>query len=348
LFHQHHRLLHAILALSLLCGSHALAAVRHVHLPYANGKVDFYSEASQCVIVFNGMIDKASIKAMADGFRQLPLAECSERIMVLNSLGGVPGIAYGYGELLRKYGFDTEVSSGGLCSSACAYLFLSGRKRFIDDKSRYGVHQHTREGVCSTSLTEREEQRLRKVADPSVPAQTIDRLIELIVATDCKGMSYVSPQSLVELSIANTRQSQISNSIQSAIETQELQEIERFRAAASGPWRRSGGGKTLTVFTRGVTEPPPGGRPAVWGLINHAADRVHAQTGATYRSYEALHEANCEKQTLNVILAFYTSEAMGEGRIVWKAGKLPPTPVKPKTPAEIIYKMACGSAVSGS
>jgi len=39
--------------------------------------------------------------------------------------------------------------------------------------------------------------------------------------------------------------------------------------------------------------------------------------------------------------------AMGEGRIVWKTGKLPPTPVKPKTPAEIIYKIACGSAASG-
>ena len=321
--------------------------MRHVQQTYANGKVDFYSEAPQCVIVFNGMIDKVSVKAMAEGFRQLPLAECSERIMVLNSLGGVPAIAFGYAELLRKYEFDTEVSSGGVCSSACAYLFLSGRKRVIDDKSRYGVHQHIREGVCNPTLTEREEQRLRKTADPSVPAPTIDRLIELIAATDCKGMAYVSAQSLVELSIVNARQSQISSAIRSAIETQELQEIERFRAAASGPWRRSGGGKTLTVFTRGVTDPASGGGPAIWGLINHAAERVHAQTGETYRTYEALHEANCENQTLRVILGFYTREAMGEGAVIWKTGKLPPTPVKPKTPAAIIFQQACGTPVTG-
>lgn len=345
--HLKYRLLAILSGLVLSHCATVFAEVRHVQQTYANGKVDFYAEASQCVIVFNGMIDKLSVKAMAEGFRQLPLAGCSERIMVLNSVGGIPAIAFGYAELLRKYEFDTEVSSGGVCSSACAYLFLSGRKRVIDDRSRYGVHQHAREGVCNPTLTEREEQRLRKAADPSVPAATIDRLIELIAATDCKGMAYVSPQSLAELSIANRRQSQISTAIRSAIETQELHEIERFRAAASGPWRRTGGGKTLTVFTRGVTDAPSGSGPAIWGLINHAAERVHTQTGETYRTYEALHEANCENQTLRVILGFYTREAMGEGAIIWKTGKLPPTPVKPKTPAAIIYEQACGTAVTG-
>ena len=98
----------------------------------------------------------------------------------------------------------------------------------------------------------------------------------------------------------------------------------------------------LTVFTRSTSEPRASGKPAIWGLINHAADRTESQSGEPYRSYESLQEADCEQQTLTVIRGFYTRETMGEGRVVWKTGRLAAVPVKPKTPAEVFYRLACG------
>ena len=335
----------ALLIITLACCGHALAAVRHVHLPYPGGKVDVYSESAQCVIVIEGLLDRGSAKSVSDAFRLLRPSECAERIVVFNSAGGTPNLAYSYAELIRKNGFDTEVAKQGMCSSACAYAFLGGGRRFIDDKARFGVHQHTRKGVCTPALTEDEDRRLRRIAEPVMPAAAIDRFIELIAATDCRTMAFLSSEVLNGLSIANAQQSRISPVIQEAIEARALQEVAALRATASGPWVRAAGDKALTVFTRSAAEPPAGGKPMIWGLVNHVADRMHRQAGEHYRSFEALNEADCEKQTLAVILGLYTREAMGEGRIVWKTGRLAPTSVKPNTPAAVYYKLACGVAV---
>ena len=59
----------------------------------------------------DGLLDRGSVKAIADGFRQLKPSECAERIMVLNSSGGIPTIAYGIADLVRKFDFDTEVAN---------------------------------------------------------------------------------------------------------------------------------------------------------------------------------------------------------------------------------------------
>ena len=337
----------ALLIVTLAYCGHALAAVRHIHLPYPGGKVDVYSEAAQCVIVVEGLLDRGSAKSVSDAFRVLRPSECVERIVVFNSAGGVPNIAYSYAELIRKNGFDTEVAKQGLCSSACAYAFLGGGRRFIDDKARFGVHQHTRKGVCSPALTEDEDRRLRRVAEPAMPVAAVDRFIELIAATDCRVMAFLSREVLNELSIVNVRQTRVSTEIQSAIEARALQEIAALRATASGPWVRAAGDTALTVFTRSAAESPAGGKPLIWGLVNHAADRMHRQAGEYYRSFEALNEADCDKQTLTVILGIYTRDAMGEGRIVWKTGRLAATAVKPRTPAEVYLRMACGSATPG-
>lgn len=328
------------------CAS-AFASVRHVNLPYANGNVDVYVEAGQCVIAVEGLLDRNSVKAIADGFRQLRPSECSERIMVLNSPGGIPTIAYGVADLVRKFEFDTEVAGHGLCASACTYIFLGGRKRFVDEKSRIGVHRHVRDGVCSDLLTEGEEQRLRKLVDPAMSPANVNRLIELILATDCKNMAFLSPAVLNELTITNAAQSKISRTIQAAMDAQDTRETEKFRANASGAWSRAAADRALTIYTRPILEPRADGKPAIWGLIDYAMDRSELQSGELYRAYEALHEADCELQQLTVLRGFYTREAMGAGRIVWKTGRLAPVAVKAKTPAAIIFQQACGVAVTG-
>jgi hypothetical protein len=335
-----------MLVLTLLRSADAAAAVRETHLTHARGNVDVYVESGQCVIVIEGLIDRDSVKPIAEGFRQLRPSECKERIMRLNSPGGIPNIAYGVADLLRKFEFDTEIADRGLCASACTYIFLGGRKRYIGDKSRFGVHQHSRDGVCSAVLTDNEQQRIRRILAPSMPPPAIDRLIVLILATDCKGMNFLARGDLAELSIANAQQSRINKAIQNAMEVYDNQETEKLRTSASGPWVRSAGDKAITVFTRGIANISDGGKPAIWGLVNHVAEKVEEMSGERYRSYESLLEADCERQTLAVIRGFFIREEMGEGRIVWKTGRMAPVPVKARTPDEVFYKEACGRPLS--
>ena len=344
--HFKYRLRALILALALGCCATAFAAVRHVHLPYPGGKVDVYTEAAQCVIVIEGQLDRGSAQSVSSAFRLLRPSECAERVVVFNSAGGTPNIAYSYAELIRKNGFDTEVARQGLCASACTYAFLGGERRFIDEKARFGVHQHTRNGICSPALTDDEDRRLRSIAEPVMPAPAIDRFIGLIASIDCREMAFLAPEILDELSIVNARLTRVSAAIRSAMETRAMQEIAAVRATARGPWVRGGGGAALTVFTRNAAGPPADSRPAIWGLVNHAEDRTHPQAGERYRSYEALHEVDCENQAITVILGVYAREAMGQGRIVWRTGRLPPTPVKPNTPSAIYFRLACGTAVT--
>lgn len=75
----------------------------------------------------------------------------------MDSLGGnlLEGIRLG--ETLRRYGCSTQIGRSvpddypgsnfrvlepGECYSACAYAFLGGVRRRVDEHSRYGVHQH--------------------------------------------------------------------------------------------------------------------------------------------------------------------------------------------------------------
>jgi hypothetical protein len=70
-------------------------------------------------------------------------------IVRLNSLGGnlIAGVALG--EKMRALGVSTEVGStqgeadkaAGICASACAYAFLGGKARFLDENSRLGFHR---------------------------------------------------------------------------------------------------------------------------------------------------------------------------------------------------------------
>ncbi len=71
----------------------------------------------------------------------------------LNSPGGSLRAGIELGRLIRKYRLSTNVGKrsigairrfdieAGGCYSACAYTYLGGQFRYLNKKSRYGVHQ---------------------------------------------------------------------------------------------------------------------------------------------------------------------------------------------------------------
>jgi hypothetical protein len=73
--------------------------------------------------------------------------------LVLNSPGGSLAGGLEMGSLLRARGISTHIAriesppndafslAEGVCASSCAYAFLGGQRRSIEQRSRYGVHQ---------------------------------------------------------------------------------------------------------------------------------------------------------------------------------------------------------------
>ena len=67
----------------------------------------------------------------------------------LNSLGGNLTAGIALGEKIRALGLSTEVGSTqgnaektqGICASACAYAFLGGKARVLEDSARLGFHR---------------------------------------------------------------------------------------------------------------------------------------------------------------------------------------------------------------
>ncbi len=336
------RMLLGAVALTLACSANALASVRHVHLPYPNGNIDLYTTTGQCVLVVDGLVDVGALKAFNEGLREVQRLRCAERIMVLNSAGGAPRLAYSVADFLGKNEFDTEIMDGSICFSACSYVFLGGRKRVVGDRGKFGVHQHSRDGVCVLAFSDGEERRMRTIMEKALPGPAMNRLIGLILGTNCAAMNFLSREDLGAMSIANTQESRINKDIRQAMAAREAQVFEQFRNTASGPWTRAAGDKVLTAFTRERTEPAPSGNPTLWAMISYSADKAEIMSGEVYRSHEMYNEIDCDKQTISVIRSVYTSEPMGAGPVVWKTGRLSHVPVKPRTTAEVFYKEACG------
>ena len=65
----------------------------------------------------------------------------NEGFVVLNSPGGKVAEAINIGEMLRANGFSTAVLDKTDCQSACALIWLAGKKRIATSTSRIGFHQ---------------------------------------------------------------------------------------------------------------------------------------------------------------------------------------------------------------
>lgn len=332
----------AILVLTLAGHAQAQSGVQHTPRVYAKGHIDLYTTAGQCVLVIDGLIDDSIIKPLNEGLQQVQRQRCPQRLMALNSAGGAPRFAYSIADFIGKQEFDTEIADGGICFSACAYVFLGGRNRVIAERGKFGVHQHSREGVCAPGFSEVEERRLRTIMEKSLPEPAMNRLIGIILGTDCNTMNFLPRADLEAMTIANAPSSRIDPAIRQAMAAREARVFEQFRTAARGTWTRAGGDRVLTVYSRTSTETVPGGNPTVWGRISYAADRPERVSGEIYRSHEMLSEVDCDRQVIAVVRSVYTREPLGEGAVVWKTGRLAGVTVRPKTPAEIFYRLACG------
>jgi hypothetical protein len=104
--------------------------------------------AHGCVLA-SGEIDERTAHEFEDFARQTRLPRGA--LVVLNSVGGNVVQSLALGKAIRQQGLSTAVATydagtgrmreGGVCASACAYVFLGGVERTAGDGARIGVHQ---------------------------------------------------------------------------------------------------------------------------------------------------------------------------------------------------------------
>ncbi|MEY4599146.1 MAG: hypothetical protein RLZZ445_1943 [Pseudomonadota bacterium] len=128
-------------------------------------------------------------------------------------------------------------AGGGISFSACAYVFLGGRKCMIADGGRFGVHRHSREGVCALGFSDVEERRMRTIMGKSLAAPAVNRLIGIILATDCNTMNFIAREDLDAMTLANAQSSRISAEIREAMVAREAPVVRKTRRMAGVPVR---------------------------------------------------------------------------------------------------------------
>ncbi|MGQ7830923.1 surface-adhesin E family protein [Altererythrobacter sp. Z27] len=112
--------------LSLLHFS-ANAATIYIPEKWIDGKV---------AIMVDGPIEEGD----AEKFLALSTLVETDKIVVLYSTGGQLIPAIKIGERIREAGYETVVPDGAKCTSACALIWIAGKKRWLSEKGTIGFH----------------------------------------------------------------------------------------------------------------------------------------------------------------------------------------------------------------
>lgn len=159
----------------------------------------------------------------------LKAEEFAPKLVRLHSEGGDLAAGLALGELFREAGISTEVGAdredrelsqsvgrrmsertGGLCASACAYAFLGGVERTVDQDSKIGVHRfYFKDAVMKPTLRQFTGQDLdgtqRMVAGILlyVMRMGVDaRLVSLAAEAGAAEMRWLSPSEVTDLKVA--------------------------------------------------------------------------------------------------------------------------------------------------
>jgi hypothetical protein len=135
-----------------------------------------------------GEITKQTDEQFAEISANMP----PQTIVVFQSLGGDVIGSLRLGQAIRARGFNTYLSDShlaqldpktrGKCYSACAYAFLGGNRRGVDESGKYGVHQFRGQG---TDLNAIQTQKLSAVLGRYLDAMMVNRqLLDQAMLTD--------------------------------------------------------------------------------------------------------------------------------------------------------------------
>lgn len=124
---------------------------------------------TESVLLVSGLIGPGSYREF-----HAVLARTKPLYVVLDGPGGILGEALLIGEEVRRRGLTTMVRAHHSCASACAVVFLSGRKKYLGAGAVVGLHSASNiDGRADPDATQLMASYLRGVG---VPTATLKRM----------------------------------------------------------------------------------------------------------------------------------------------------------------------------
>jgi hypothetical protein len=147
------------LALALSIAELGVAAAEVGYDKDAQNAIRAYERVA---LVMTGVIGPGSYRK----FRRA-LARSQPEVIVLDGPGGILGEALLIGDEVRRRGIATAVGADGVCASACAIVFLSGRTKYMGGGAKVGLHAaSTIDGIADAEATDIMATYLRTVGVP--------------------------------------------------------------------------------------------------------------------------------------------------------------------------------------
>ena len=197
-----------------------------------NIKVTPRENNGKCVIYIKGDITSKLQPELEKAMESFSTAVCIEKIINLDSRGGAGFAAEGVGRLIRANSYNTHVSLGSQCSSACGFIFIGGVERTIevsrystrhsDYKSppKFGFHSPRISGTdpndLKTCITAQENSNLVDPKFEKTQIRVYNYAIQMlgresgimfaqsVFQIKCADMIYASPEGLINTKIATS------------------------------------------------------------------------------------------------------------------------------------------------
>jgi hypothetical protein len=98
----------------------------------------------------HGRIEIGDAEIIADAIKT------SRRLrgIILNSPGGNPYEGAKLTELVMGYSFDTGVTKGGMCNSACFMLWAAGKNKYVYPDSMVGIHSASQKSADNSNISQ--------------------------------------------------------------------------------------------------------------------------------------------------------------------------------------------------
>lgn len=119
--------------------------------------------------------------------------------IIFESNGGNLTASIELAYLIKENEYSTTVL--GKCYSACAYAFLGGKKREINESAELGVHRF----YSQKNLGDDNTQQMTAVLSGFLDTMKVDRkMLDIASLTDSKAMTLINRKKAIELNIINT------------------------------------------------------------------------------------------------------------------------------------------------
>ena len=165
--------------------------------------------SGECVIALQGAVTQSASYKFDDVVKKAKAQGCARPLtLLLESPGGLVDAGLALGRSVRDEGMHTVARYA--CASSCANIFLGGSERILwGSRAAIGLHQPSlvregdkvENGRCVTTNFDAPVVAMRRYVQFVLP-QTSDQVMEVVMSTPCKSITWVKGKRAIDLGVA--------------------------------------------------------------------------------------------------------------------------------------------------